>query len=114
LNEILVIGGANDQKSSIAECERFSLVKRASRQAQSLQQERASCEVVFATTNVGENRLFAIGGSDINGEMLKTIESIDTSLGDNGKWERYDVQLPTGLKNLEAVFHKGKIYILGG
>jgi len=55
---------------------------------QKLLDERVHCAIVIGKTNQGQNRLFAIGGLGANGQPLRSIESIDVSLGEEGQWER--------------------------
>jgi len=64
------------------------LTRRTSKTVQKLLDERVHCAIVIGKTNQGQNRLFAIGGLGANGQPLRSIESIDVSLGEEGQWER--------------------------
>jgi len=88
LDEILVVGGRNEEKASISQCERFNLIKRTSRAVQTMLEERFHLGLVLGITNLGQSRVFAIGGSGVNGQQLKSIESIDISNGVNANWEK--------------------------
>lgn len=83
-----MVGGKNEERTAIAECERFNLTKRSSKIVQRLLEERVHCALVEGINNQGQLRLFAIGGTGVSGQQLKSIESIDTSIGENAVWER--------------------------
>lgn len=53
-NDIYVIGGSNGEKTAIAECERFSLLKRESRVVQSLNFARYSCGMAIGPGPSGD------------------------------------------------------------
>lgn len=109
LEEIFVVGGGNHTQKAITECERFNLVKRTSVMVSPLGTGRSSPALVNVKNSKGENRLIVIGGTDDEGNYIKSIESIDFSLGHNGKWEWFDVELPVGLSRLEARSTNNKI-----
>eukprot|EP00341_Mesodinium_pulex_P011485 CAMPEP_0116946418 /NCGR_PEP_ID=MMETSP0467-20121206/36969_1 /TAXON_ID=283647 /ORGANISM="Mesodinium pulex, Strain SPMC105" /LENGTH=56 /DNA_ID=CAMNT_0004630183 /DNA_START=829 /DNA_END=999 /DNA_ORIENTATION=- len=53
-DELFIVGGSNNDKSAIAECERFSLLKRTSRLVQRLKTERSSFSLELALMNDGD------------------------------------------------------------
>lgn len=103
-NEIFIIGGSNGERKAIAECERFSILKRDSRIVQSLNYERYSCGMSIGPGPSGDTWIYAIGGFDSNGNCLKNIEALNIALGDLAKWEVIEDELPIGLSRIEAVY----------
>jgi len=102
LDEILIIGGNNNNVKAVKESERFNLVKRTSILCSNLKYPRTNFALALGQNSMGETRLFAIGGNDESGNYTRTIESIDTAMGVNSEWIREEVDLPNDLNKLEA------------
>lgn len=109
LDEILIIGGNNNELKAIGESERFNLVKRTSVICSKLNTPRTNFALELGENSLGEKRLFAIGGTTDSGEFTRTIESIDISMGANSEWAKYEYELPNDLCKLEAKYHNGNI-----
>jgi len=68
LDEILIIGGNNNELKAIGESERFNLVKRTSVICSNLKYPRTNFALALGENSMGETRLFSIGGTTENGD----------------------------------------------
>jgi hypothetical protein len=64
--------------------------------------------------NKGDVRLFVVGGQDVEGKPMDTIETLEWNNRDKTDFELIALRLPHALCKSELIYYDYKLFIVGG
>jgi len=59
-------------------------------------------------------KVFILGGLNVEGKVLSSIETLDWNTRDKANWENSSIQLPLAVAKSECVYHENLLWHIGG